>query len=95
MTITVEQNFCVPVVAVKGSIHDRNWPELANAVAEVGAEGHQMIGLDLSSVKVIGLDEAQRLVGLRERLAENFQRLLLTGLSPCVIEAMGQVPKDS
>lgn len=91
MTITIEQQHCLPVLSVQGSIREDNWDALDRTVSLVGAEGHLMIGLDLSSVRRMGPPEAKRLLALRDRLAHGCQRLSLIGLSPCVIDAMGQI----
>ncbi len=90
MTITIEQRHCLPVLSVQGSIREDNWDALDRTVSLVGAEGHLLIGLDLSSVLRMGPSEARRLVALRDRMASGCQRLSLIGLSPCVITAMGQ-----
>lgn len=88
MRIEVDQHLCLPILHVGGRIHEGNFELLDSTLSEVGAEGHQMIALDLSEVREMGEPEAARLLNVRKRLTCKFQKLALVGLSPAVIEAL-------
>lgn len=89
MRMSVEENFCIPVLNVQGSVHRGDGRRLNEMLVRLAAEGHQMIGLDLSQVYSMDKNEARCLFRVRQRLARTYQSLRLVGLSPKAIEAMG------
>jgi hypothetical protein len=89
MKMILEEKFCVPVLKVAGSVQRGDGRRLNNRLVSLAAQGHQLIGLDLSDVHSMAEPEALCLFRARHRLARTFQSLRLVGLSPQVIEAMG------
>ncbi len=88
MQIEIDRHLCLPILHVGGRVHEGNFELLDSTLTEVGAEGHQLIALDLSEVREMGEPEAARLLGKRQRFARTFQKLALVGLSPATIEAL-------
>ena len=89
MTITRNNQFGQPILAVRGELINKTWPELLLALKEAKQAKCSRIALDLSWVTRMGRAQALLLEDARDNLARIGITLSLVGLSPAAIQARG------